>query len=112
MNSTQSIELEPWIIVEDNNAQRSPALWRVQANDSIAVALFSDRDSAEVYATANYSNPCQIIHPSRTDLLRVLVECFRQGVRYAALDPGATQTRRIFELRQVLAAAREELNSI
>ncbi len=100
------------MIVEDDSDQWSPALWRVQSNDSIAVALFSVRDLAEAYAHANYSNQSQIIQPSRIELLRVLVECFRQGVRYAALDPSATQTRRIFELRQVLAAAKEELTKL
>ena len=105
-------ELQPWIIVLDSPDQQSLAMWRLSESDQPALALFTSAAQAEGYAMANASDAWSVQQPARPALLRIMIECFRQHVELAVLDPDQATARRIFKLRDVLRAAREELNSL
>ncbi len=104
-----SSELEPWIVIQATNQGSAPALWQLQSSAEIAVALFSDSQHAQDYAAEHITDVVDVVQPSRLDLLKMLIECYRQGVQVAVLDPNATTTSRLFVLRDVLRAARNEL---
>lgn len=124
-------ELQPWIVVlgsparnalaqnslaeqslaEQSLAEQSLALWRLSETDQPALALFTSAAQAERYALVNASAAWSVQQPARSALLRIMIECFRQDVQLAVLDPDQATARRIFNLRDVLRAARDELNA-
>jgi hypothetical protein len=106
-----AMELEPWVLVLDEERSASLALWKIDQHQQDALAIFSSRQSAEEYARENYSiswRPQQLL---RTSLIRVLASCFENEIRYAALNPSAVSSRQVFVIRDVLKAARESLLS-
>ncbi len=131
MNSTQPSELEPWLILDQTDATAQFAVWRFaaatveggaapnaaaeSATDSprqTALVMFSSRDQAQQYAQ-QYCTPASSVQQfSRIPLVKLLAECYRRGLRYAALDPGPTQARQLFELASVLLAAKVQLQVV
>lgn len=78
-----------------------------------ALALFSDHTAAEQYAERHCterSRDLRVTQFNSLQLVSVLVECYRAGMRYAALNPGGTSAQQIFVLRDVLAAAKRRLH--
>lgn len=102
-------ELEPWVIVLGDDDQRRLAMWRLAGTDQPALALFSAAAQAEQYAAAHLQRPWHVTQPPRTSLLKIMIECFRQQVELAVLNPTDTSAQSIFKLRDVLRAARQEL---
>lgn len=77
-----------------------------------ALALFTEQVAAERYAEqycANTATSFQVMQFSSIELLSVLAECYREGMRYAALNPSGTATQQLFILRDVLSAAQTQL---
>ena len=112
-------ELQPWIVClhapqsdpfAPANAH-SLAMWRLNDNDEPALALFSEQTSAEVYARQLGEQAYQVLQPTRTAMLSIMIECFQGNIMLAVLDPNATTARRIFKLRDVLKAAKGELSA-
>jgi hypothetical protein len=103
-------ELEPWLILLGEGTEGSLALWRLSSNDALTVALFSSRDRALEYANQFCGNQNQIVQVERTRFLALMVDCFRQGIRYATLNPGDRSAQSVFVLRDVLVAARQTLS--
>lgn len=103
-------ELQPWIVVQGDADTRTLAMWRLSELGQPALALFSDAPHAEHYATAHISDHWEVSQPARAVLLRIMIECFQQQIELAVLDPDQDTARRIFKLRDVLKAARQELS--
>lgn len=117
-NSPRSTELEPWVIVTQSGSEDASsqlAVWRIDGEHAqTALALFSDRPAAERYAQqfcTAASLSYRIEQFTSLQLLAVLAECFRQGMRCAALNPGPESAQQLFVLRDVLAAAKQRLQS-
>jgi hypothetical protein len=102
-------ELEPWLIVLGDDQHGTLAMWRVSETEQPALALFSSAELAEGYANAHHSGAWHVTQPQRTALLRLMIECYQQQVTLAVLDPTQGTARSIFNLRDVLRAARQEL---
>lgn len=102
-------ELQPWLIVQGQGDARSLAMWRLSDLDQPALALFSDAARAERYATAHIAIHWEVSQPARAALLHIMIECFQQQIKLAVLDPDQETARRVFNLRDVLKAARDEL---
>lgn len=133
------VELEPWLVVLGEGDQSSLAMWQLsgeqltsnQANPLISllnppapatqsleaqpaaaqltVALFSSEQRASDYADKCCSGTSRIVQVDRTRFLSLMVDCFRQGIRYATLNPGDSTAQSLFVLRDVLSAAKREL---
>ncbi|MEZ6150898.1 MAG: hypothetical protein R3C09_12300 [Pirellulaceae bacterium] len=130
----QTTELSPWVIIT-RTAQAGDsthlAVWRMASGSSQAsqsgaaasselsderraLALFTDRLAAERYAEqfcAGAATSFQVKQFSSIELMAVLAECYRVGMRYAALNPSGTAARQIFVLRDVLTAVQKQLLS-
>ncbi len=95
-------EIEPWLVVVDDQV----AFWQLSEPPAAALALFSDQAQAQAYVHGLNNPNCQVRQPSRRELLGLMISCYQQQVAYAVLDPNTTSARRIFQLREVLKAAR------
>lgn len=102
-------ELEPWVILLGKTEDRTLAMWRLSETDQPALALFSTAGHAQRYAAAHSDQTWQVTQPARTALLGIMIECYRQQVELAVLNPTEASAERIFKLRDVLRAARQEL---
>jgi hypothetical protein len=102
-------ELEPWVVVLGDAEDHALAMWRVSETQQPALALFSSQVHAQRYAAANASPPWSAEQPARATLIGIMIACYRQGIELAVLDPDRETARRIFQLRDVLRAARAEL---
>ncbi len=130
MHSTQPSELEPWLILDQTDSAAQFAVWRFAAaadggeadatgaadgaSDSprqTALVMFSSNDQAQQYARQYCTHASAVQQFKQIPLVKILAECYRRGLRYAALDPGPTQARQMFELASVLRAAKEHLQA-
>lgn len=118
-------ELEPWLVVLGDDEHGSLAMWRLNNDASpakaltqsspdavaqLTVAMFSDQQRALDYADKCCSGAARIVQVDRTRFLSLMVDCFRQGIRYATLNPGDSTAQSLFVLRDVLSAAKQELS--
>ncbi|MDX1928886.1 MAG: hypothetical protein SFV81_20315 [Pirellulaceae bacterium] len=108
-----AVELDPWLVVLGSAAEGSLAMWRLAdeklpTEQQITVALFSTEQRATDYAEKCCDAPYQLIQVDRTRFLSLMVDCFRQGIRYATLNPGDSTAQSLFVLRDVLSAAKRE----
>lgn len=117
-SSSPSTELEPWVIVTQagsGDASSQLAVWRIDGEHAqTALALFSERAAAERYAQqfcSAASLSYRIEQFTELQLVAVLAECYRQGMRCAALNPGPESAQQLFVLRDVLAAAKQRLQA-
>jgi hypothetical protein len=109
-------ELQPWLAILGDGSGRCPALWRVAETGQAALALFSTAEKAERYAgaaveanAAAEARGGSAEQPTRLQLVAILIECYRQNVELAVLDPDAYTARSIFKLADLLRAARTQL---
>ncbi len=115
-------EIEPWLVVLGESEQGSLAMWRLSGEMATrlnlapgaerTLAMFSTEQHASDYADKNCSGTKRIVQVDRTRLLSVMVDCFRQGIRYATLNPGDSTAHSLFVLRDVLSAAKRELTKL
>ncbi len=119
-----AIELEPWLVVLGEEDDASLALWQLEGIQSgavidaerkehaerpLSVAIFSDQPKAVDYAEKCCRVPARTIQVDQTRFLSLMVDCFRQGIRYATLNPGDQTAHSVFVLRDVLRAAKDQL---
>jgi hypothetical protein len=109
-----AVELDPWLVVLGEAADGSLAMWRLgderlSADEQLTVALFSTEQRANDYAEKYCEAPRRVIQVGRTPFLSLMVDCFRQGIRYATLNPGDSTAQSLFVLRDVLNAAKRDL---
>lgn len=105
------VELEPWIIVIGEPPATSLSMWQAAGQTAPALAVFSSDTRAGTYALLHCSRPNQVHQVTDKALIQLLADCYQQGTRYAALDPDGAECRQMFELRDVLIAAREFLKN-
>ena len=105
------MELEPWILILGEAPETSVATWSPDGSSSPAIALFSTRVKAEAYAEQHCADVYSSVQLQRPELLQVLIDAYRNEMRHAVLDPGASQAGQLFRLEQVLKAAKEELRN-
>ncbi len=134
-NSNQAVELSPWVIVTQTDQAgvvSHLAVWRMasrtpqsgqtstaasseSSNELDALALFSDSAAAERYAEqycAESSTSYRVKQFRSVELVAVLAECYRLGMRCAALNPSGSAAQRLFVLRDVLSAAQQKLRHL
>jgi len=127
------VELEPWLVVLGEAEQSSLAMWQLTVEQltggqlmpldallnklqtpepisQLTVALFSSEQRASDYADKCCSGITRVVQVDRTRFLSLMVDCFRQGIRYATLNPGDSTAQSLFVLRDVLSAAKQELS--
>ncbi len=105
-----TIDIEPWIVIVGDERQ-SLAMWRMSDNEQPSVALFSSEDKARQYVAESKIAKFAVIQPQPRALIQLLIDCYTSSIRWAALDPTPERASRVFELRQVLKAARDSLVS-
>ena len=81
------------------------ALWQVAQGDR-ALALFLSAESAGAYRDAAGLADWQVYQPAREALLTLIDAHVQAGVFLAVLDPDLRQGRRLFDLREIVRAAR------
>lgn len=109
-----AVELDPWLVVLGSAAESSLAMWRLAdeklpPDEQVTVAIFSTEQRANDYAEKCCDATFKVIQVDRTRFLSLMVDCFRQGIRYATLNPGDSTAQSLFVLRDVLSAAKREL---
>lgn len=114
--SNSAIELTPWIIITGEGEDAAVALWGINAPEGggeavESLAIFADGVDAKAYAQENCTQSWRTAQLDRPALLKLLVDCFRQGIKYATLNPESSSARRVFVIRDVLKAAKTELEA-
>lgn len=101
-------EIEPFVAYRVIGDKMEFALWPL-ADGAAALALFASAEAARTYLDgARFGPEWRVVRPTKPDLLRVLEECFEAGTLRAVLDTGQPDRQIVFELFDVLRAAREE----
>lgn len=101
-------EIEPFVAYRIVGDRMEFALWPL-AEGAAALALFASAEAARNHLVGARLGPeWRIVRPTKPDLLRVLEECFEAGTLCAVLDTGQPDRQIMFELFDVLRAARDE----
>jgi len=97
-----SDEIFPHIVYRVSEDQAECALWRL-ADGPQAIALFLDAEAAQAYRLqAGLDESWQVFQPDRPSLQRLLESTLRAGIPYAVLNPSGEESRRIFDLAEVI----------
>ncbi len=104
MGCSMTDELNPYLLYRIDGEQGDCALWQLQEGPR-ALALFLSEASASSYKyAAGLGGEWRILRPGRAPLIELMKTCFQQGIDYAVLDPSRDQAKRIFNIREILAA--------
>lgn len=99
-----SDEINPYVVYRIVGDQMECALWQFKDGQK-AFALFLSGDAATSYrATANLGDDWKIFCPAKEALLELFKQCDQIGVGHAVLDPDLEKYKRIFSIREILAA--------
>jgi hypothetical protein len=98
-------EIAPYLLLRIEAGEVKCALWRLHQGET-ALALFLSQESAAAYQNAAGLKDWQILQPGGDALLELLAAHVRAGIRLAVLDPDLQQGRRLFDLQEVIRAAR------
>lgn len=103
-------EIQPWIVlIEDETGALAPAIWRLSESERPALALFLTQEAAEQYAHKNGDSSWSVKHPGQKSLIGVMLTCFQNEVQLAVLNPDGNKAQLIFNLRDILSAARDQV---
>jgi len=101
-------EIQPYLVYRRSGRQVECALWALDTG-SKSLALFLTAEGADRYLdTAGLRPAWKAFRPAKAELLKILEHCLQVGVEHAVLEPDNDTARRLFDLRQVLAAARAD----
>jgi hypothetical protein len=98
-------ELHPHLLYRTAGGQAEFATWRLNEGHE-ALALFSTADAATRYQSELAGAAYTLFQPPRDKLLAIFQACLAANIRLAALDPSASGARTLFDLAQILAAAK------
>jgi hypothetical protein len=99
-------EIQPYLVYRTSGRQVECALWALETGAK-SLALFLTAEAAGRYLdTAGLRPAWKAFRPGKPELLKILEHCLQVGVDYAVLEPDNDEARRLFDLREVLAAAR------
>jgi hypothetical protein len=105
-DTAPSEELLPHLLYRAEGDQARFATWEL-ADGHEALAVFTAPTTAESYRGELESPEVwSIFQPPRPQLLEILELSTRAGILYAALDPLGGNARSLFDIPQVLAAAK------
>ena len=103
-------EIQPWIVlIEDESGALAPAIWQLSENERPALALFLTQEAAQRYADKNGDSSWSVKHPTQKSLIGVMLACFQKEVQLAVLNPDGNNAQLIFNLRDILSAARDQV---
>ncbi len=108
-DSSDPNELQPWLVFDGCPPEQTVALWKVAELDEPAIVLFSSEAGAIEYSNLNCSNNATVMQLGSVELVKVLLQCVQQGVKFGAVDPTDGTSSQLFELRDVLRSARAVL---
>lgn len=101
-------EFQPHLVYRSSSRHLECALWAL-ADGPKSLAMFLTSEAAGRYLDSAGLRPVwKSFQPARPQLLKILEHCLQAGIKYAVLEPDNDQIRRLFDLEQVLAAARAE----
>ena len=113
MDFAKTDELEPWIVIQGQAAEQEGAaevaMWQPLQSQQPAVACFSSQELATQYAQQHCGTTARIVKLGQRQMVRLFIECYRAGTKFAVLDPSADSVRQAFEIRAVLSAAKKQL---
>ena len=113
-------DLEPWLALVEFQGRQTVATWRLEGQNlegkqlegqaSEAIIFFTTQETANFYCTSALAGEeIKLIQPPRTELVRILISAYTQGCRFAVLDPVKLTAKRIFDLQEILTAAKAAL---
>lgn len=104
--STAPEELQPHLLYRRDAGQASFATWRL-AGGQEALALFATADAAAKYRDQlPDADAWQLYQPPRNTLLEILTTCLGVKIELAALNPSADGALTLFDVAQVVSAAK------
>lgn len=100
-------EIEPYVAYQVAGDKMDFALWPLEAGGN-GLALFLTADAARGYVDgAQLAGEWRIVRPAKSDLLKILEECWEAGVLKAVLDTGNDGRQVLFDIFEVLAASKQ-----
>jgi len=107
---TADDEIQPYLVYRSSGRQMECALWAVEAGPK-CLALFLTAEAAGRYLDNAGLRPVwKSLRPAKPQLLKIIEHCLLVGIEHAVLEPENDQARRLFNLQQVLDAARADEN--
>ncbi|SRR5260370_26326808 len=100
--STLRDEIQPFILFRIADGQAECATWQITGGGK-ALALFLSEEAATTYG-ANLGPGWRVARPPRAGLLELLRASAASGISFAALDPDRDKAKRVFDLREIIAA--------
>ena len=101
-------EIQPYLVYRSSGRQLECALWAVESGPK-CLALFLTAEAADRYLDNAGLRPVwKSLRPAKPQLLQIIEHCLHVGISHAVLEPDNDQARRLFDLQQVLDAARAE----
>jgi hypothetical protein len=100
-------ELHPHLLYRSVGSQAEFATWRL-AGGQEALAIFTTTDAAQKYQAEAAAADYALLQPPRDKLVAIFQTCLDAGIRVAALDPIGGSARTLFDIAQVLQAARHQ----
>ncbi len=95
-------EIQPYIVFRINAGQAECATWQIAGGEK-ALAIFLTKEAATAYG-ASLGPGWRVARPPRDGLLELLRTSSAAGISFAALDPDRDKAKRVFDLREILAA--------
>lgn len=118
---SSSIDLQPWLLWRQlPDAQAEVSLWSIEQVGT-SIAVFSSYDLAERYRASvllrspddktesTDASDWKTYQPTELELGQIMVEHYRAGVKWLALDPSESAAKRLFSMAEVLKALRQRL---
>lgn len=100
------MDLIPFLIFRTDHQNAEFAQWRTSTGE-MAVALFQDRAKAQQFVElASLSKDWQVFQPALPLLYSIFQSMAQSGIRWAALDPDAQSAKSLFNLDDVIQAAK------
>lgn len=101
-------ELHPHLLYRTDSGSAAFATWRLEGGPE-ALALFTTADAALKYQ-AELADPGSwtLYQPPRDRLVSIFDACLKADIRQAALDPLVGGARTLFDIGQIVAAAKRQ----
>lgn len=107
----EAFELEPWIVVANVAGDTVLQLWEVTELNEKALAIFSEEQLANDYAQATKLDDFQVLRFDQASMLKALIQCYSDGIKYLALNPSQSDVAKMFVVKDVLRAAKQQLSN-
>jgi hypothetical protein len=99
-------EIRPFLLYRTDDRQASFALWRLASGEQALTLFVSEELAARYRDNLADAGAWTIYQPPRDKLLEIFAASLEAQIKLAALNPGAGGARSLFDLAQVVAAAK------